>query len=135
MYEIIKAVINNKRYELSDILKKIDTLWVQGDLTDENKAELVALAQNGADPSKSVDVLAKLAELDMKIKALEEKLAENTPEEPIEAIEDYVAGRWYRTGAKVRFDGKAYVCTAPENVVCVWSPADYPAYWSEIAEG
>ena len=133
MYEIIKSVINNKQYELSDILKKIDTLWVQDDLTDEQKEELVALAQGGADPAKSVDILAKLTELDMKIKALEERLAE-APEEPTEETEEYVAGKWYRTGARVRFEGKVYVCTAPENEVCVWSPIDYPAYWSEVTE-
>ena len=28
MYEIVKNVINSKTYELTDILTKIDTLWV-----------------------------------------------------------------------------------------------------------
>lgn len=35
MYEIIKSVIQSGRYELTDMLTKIDTLWVQGSLTDD----------------------------------------------------------------------------------------------------
>ena len=33
MYEIVKNVINSKTYELTDILTKIGTLWVQGSLS------------------------------------------------------------------------------------------------------
>ena len=45
MYQIIEAVIQSKRYELNDILKKIDTIWVQGDLTDAQREELVELVE------------------------------------------------------------------------------------------
>ena len=34
MYQIIHDVITSKRYELRDMLSKIDTIWVQWDLTD-----------------------------------------------------------------------------------------------------
>ena len=34
MYQTIKNVINSTRYELGDMLTKIDTIWIQGDLTD-----------------------------------------------------------------------------------------------------
>lgn len=37
MKTIIENVILSGRYELSDMLKKIDTLWIQGELADENK--------------------------------------------------------------------------------------------------
>ena len=50
MYEIFKNVINSKRYNLDDMLKKIDTLWVQGDITEEQKNELVTFAQANANP-------------------------------------------------------------------------------------
>lgn len=53
MYEIVKNVIQSGRYELSDMLKKIDVIWLQGDLTDGQKAELVSLAQSNADPENS----------------------------------------------------------------------------------
>lgn len=35
------------------MLKKIDTLWVQNDITEEQRKELVALAQENADPEQS----------------------------------------------------------------------------------
>ena len=76
MYEIIKNVISNKRYDLEDITKKIDTLWVQSDLTDEQKEELITLARENFDPNNKVAVLAKLAELEKKIEALQGQLTE-----------------------------------------------------------
>lgn len=44
MYEIFKNVINSKEYSLEDILKKIDTKWVQSEITDEQRDELITLA-------------------------------------------------------------------------------------------
>ena len=62
MYEIFKNVIESKRYSLDDMLKKIDTLWVQGDITEEQRKELVTLAQTNADPSQSNAPLQKQIE-------------------------------------------------------------------------
>lgn len=59
MYEVIKAVIESGRYELYDMLKKIDTCWVQGDITDEQRTELVKLAQENANPDNSYAPLQK----------------------------------------------------------------------------
>ena len=61
MYEIFKNVINSKRYNLDDMLKKIDTLWVQGDITEEQKKELVTLAQTNA---RSLTFKRPIAEAD-----------------------------------------------------------------------
>lgn len=44
MYDIIKNVITSGSYELTDILKKIDTIWLQGTLTEEQRTELIDLA-------------------------------------------------------------------------------------------
>ena len=41
----------------------------------------------------------------------------------------YTAGTWYYRGDKVSFEGSGYTCIAPEGVVCVWSPVEYPQYW------
>ena len=35
MYEIVKNVIESGQYELTDMLKKIDTIWFQGTLDDD----------------------------------------------------------------------------------------------------
>ena len=37
MYDVIKDVINTKRYVLADMLHTIDTLWAQGDLDDDQR--------------------------------------------------------------------------------------------------
>lgn len=53
MFKIIEDVINAGRYSLNDILKKIDTIWIQGDLTDEEKTNLVNMAREHALPENS----------------------------------------------------------------------------------
>ena len=73
MYEIFKNVINAKEYSLEDILKKIDTKWVQSEITDEQRDELITLAQANANPENSNAPLQKqIEELSKKHIALEE---------------------------------------------------------------
>lgn len=57
MYDIIKNVIQSKNYELVDILKKIDTMWIQGSITEENRNELIELARENANPENSYSSL------------------------------------------------------------------------------
>lgn len=130
MYEILRDVIASKRYELSDMLRKIDTLWVQGSLNDEQRTELIKLAQDNANPQDSMDFAGKLAELEARVEKLEQ--AENPVEPQPEEYPPFVMGHWYYTGDKVTFEGKRYTCIAPKGAVCVWSPKDYPTYWEEV---
>lgn len=132
MYEIIKSVIQSGRYELTDMLTKIDTLWVQSSLTDDERTELIDIARSGADPTQGVDVLEKLSDLDKRLKVLEN--AGTTDPEPGEEYPEYVAGKWYYKDDKITHSGKRYICIAPDGVVCVWSPEEYPAYWQEATE-
>lgn len=125
MFEIIKNVIKEGRYDLAELLLKIETLWVQGSLTDEQKTELVQQAQENADFGNSLDIIAKIEELDARVRALE---GGETGEE----ISEYIPGKWYYNGDKVTFNGKNYVCIAPGGQVCTWSPSEYPTYWDEI---
>ena len=127
MYDVIRDVINTQRYVLADMLHKIDTLWAQGDLDDRQRTELIALAQGNVDMAQEVNVLAKLEELEQRVKALE-----TGSTEPGEAYPDYVVGKWYYSGDKITFEGGKYKCIAPDGVVCVWSPKEYPVYWEEI---
>lgn len=129
MYTIIKSVIENGLYSLTDLLKKIETQWVQGNLTDAEREELIALAREKADAQNSIDILAKLEELDKRVKDLEN--AEVT-EPDAEEYPEYSPGKWYYAGDKVTFEGEQYECIAPEGQVCTWSPAEYPAYWKMI---
>lgn len=72
MYDVIKDVINTRRYVLADMLHKIDTLWAQGDIDDEQRTDLIALAQGNADKTQEMNVLEKLKELEQRVRALEE---------------------------------------------------------------
>ena len=136
MKNVIKKVIESKNYELSDMLKKIDTLWVQGSITEDVKNELSAMARSNASMQNSIDVLSKLEEFNKRLAALEEEVkalkGDETETETEESGPQFETGKWYYSGDKVSFEGNTYVCTAPEDVACVWSPKDYPSYWEQL---
>jgi len=140
MYNIIKNVIQSKGYELADMLRKIDTLWVKGSITEEEREELISFAQGNAQTGNSVDLIRKLEELDKRVSVVEKSLlqsGEEDTEEPAEPIiyPEFVQDKWYYRGNKVSFEGAVYECIAPENVVCVWSPSVYPTYWQRCDSG
>ena len=140
MYSTIKSVIESGRYELNDMLKKIDTIWLQGGITDEQKDELVELAREKADPAQSYAPLqeqldqafAKISALESRVSVLE---AGETPEpapEPEEWpqwVQPTGAHDAYNTGDKVTYNGKHYQSTINGNV---WSPDAYPAGWQLV---
>lgn len=155
MYKIIKAVIESKRYELEDMLKKLDSFWVQGSIADVEYEELVSLARMLALPENSYagtqqrfDALYKeIAELKARVSTLESAKNENSGDEPTEenpdepTVEDYPAyvaptgaHDAYFAGAKVTYNGARYVCVAPEGVAVVWNPDVMPSYWAEVIE-
>ena len=140
MYDVVMNVIKSKNYELKDILKKIDTLWVQGSISEEERAELFDLARQNAEVQQSIDLLEKVEEHEKRLAELEELVKnltaskEDDEEVTEESYEEYVSGRWCKNGDIFTFEGKVFKCIAPEGVTCVWSPNDYPAYWEEYAE-
>ena len=130
MYSVVENVLKQGGYNLNDIIRKIDSLWVKGSLTDEEKESLITLARNGAKPENSLDILSKLDELEKRVRALETDT--NKPEDNTETYPEYQDGKWYYNGDKCSFEGANYVCIAPEGVVCVWSPSAYPTYWEKV---
>lgn len=144
MYKIIKAVIESKRYELSEMLTKIDTFWVQGTLTEDERAELVSLARENALPENSYagiqEQLATLfkivAEHDQRIKALEGASAgeSSDSEDCPEYIQPTGAHDAYKRGDKVTYNGNRYLCVALEGVAVVWSPDVMPDYWHLLTD-
>lgn len=134
MYNIIKTVLETGKFELTDVIRKIDKVWLEGKITDEERAELVALAQDKANPQYSLDLIAKVEELDKRVKALETQKSTPDDEEVIEEYNPFIVGKWYYGGDKVSFEDNNYECTAPDGVVCTWSPTEYPAYWNLIEQ-
>lgn len=127
MYDVIKNVIKEGNFVLSELLSKIDYFFAKGSLTESEYADLKENARSTAEPSKEADLFAKLMELEARVKNLEEGGVGNEVES---TVEEFVVGKWYYNGNKCLWEGKVYTCIAPEGTACVWSPADYPAYWN-----
>lgn len=141
MYESIKNLLENGNYELADILKKINTVWLKGCITEEEMEELETLAREKANTDSSIDVINKLKEIDLKMQEFDTRITKlenpegEEPEEPTEeTYPAYVPGKWYYNGDNCSENGKNYTCIAPQGQVCVWSPSEYPAYWQEAAK-
>lgn len=48
MFEIVKNVILGKNYKLEDMLNKINVLWLESKLSDEEKTSLISLSRENA---------------------------------------------------------------------------------------
>ena len=147
MFEIIKNVIKNKDFELKDILYKINKMYIESAITEEEKAQLDELARENAVAENSYAPLqeqidnanARIDKLEARIEDLENKeTGEVTePEEPIETDEypEYKqptgAHDCYNTGMKMTFNGEKYICKIDG---CVWDPITYPAAWEKVVE-
>lgn len=140
MYEVIRDVVRSREFELKDILNKINTIWIRGDLTEEQMAELTELARNNAKAENSYAPLQEQIDNAIsRIDKLEERIAnlEGTeePTEPTEEYPEYVqptgAHDAYRVGDKITYNGKKYICKVDG---CVWNPDTYPAGWEEVVE-
>ncbi len=135
MYEIIKSVINAKHYELSDMIKKINVVWIQGNISESEKDELVSLAQELAKPENSFAPLQDqmdrafglIRDLTDRVEALEGS-GQATEEYP-EYVQPTGYHDAYKRGSKITYDGKRYICIAPEGVAVVWPPDVMPDYW------
>lgn len=140
MYEIIKSVINSGDYELKDILYKINKMWIESAITEEQKTELDNLARVYANAENSYAPLQKqinniYTELDSIKSRLNVLKGTEEPAEPVEEYPEYVqptgAHDAYNTGDKITYNGKKYVCKMDG---CVWNPDTYPAGWEEVVE-
>lgn len=132
MYDIIKNVIASGVFDLNAILTKINMLWLESSITDDQRDSLVTAARDAADPQASyaplqqqIDKLAAdITSLSARVTTLEGTSTE-TPEYP-----DYVqptgAHDAYNAGDTVTYNGKHYVCQLDG---CVWSPDVYPDGW------
>lgn len=144
MYDIIKNVIENKDYELVDMLYKINKMYIESEITEEQKEELDNLARSNANAENSYAPLQKqLDNTNARIDSLEERIAKlegETTEEPSEPVQEdeypeYVqptgAHDAYNIGMGCTFNGEKYICLING---CVWDPITYPAGWQKVTE-
>lgn len=141
MYEVIKNVINNKGYKLEEILYKINVMYVEAMLTEEQKTELEGLARQNANPENSYapiqeqidNIYIEINKIKAEIKEL--KGGQETEEPEQEEYPEYVqptgAHDAYKIGDKVTYNGKKYICKLDN---CVWNPDTYPAGWEKVID-
>lgn len=145
MYEIVKNVIVSGNFKLKDMSKKIDTLWVQGDLTEEQRTELISLMKEHLNPESEKpeqielykQILAKYDALEERVRKLEN--GEVKPE-PAPSVEVPVWEPWdgisdrYQYGAVVTIDQKYYISTFQGQNT--WMPGSLgtEGLWKEISK-
>jgi len=146
MYQDIKEIIKSKQYELRDILKKINTVWLKSYISKEEMEELEDLARENANAENSYAPLqeqinniynVELADIKNRLAKLEQESGQEV-EEPTEPVEEYPAyvqptgaHDAYNEGDKITYNGKKYVCKMNG---CVWTPDAYPQGWEEVIE-
>ena len=137
MYNLIKTVINNGGYKLSDILYKAKKMYVTGDITEQQLDEITRLATGGVNPdAERPDVLEMLKSLSERIEALEKQMGGNTA--PDGEYEEWTPwdgiSNKYQPGAIVSHNGKVWISEyAGQNV---WEPGAVgtEAMWREVSE-
>ena len=144
MFEIVKNVILSKNFKLEDLLSKIDVIWLQSKLSDEEKETLINLARENALAENSYKPLQEQLnnlykafdnfkeEVNARLNTLEGK---EDVEEPVEEYPPFVkpngAHDCYNEGDKITYNKKKYICKINGYV---WSPDEYPAAWQEVVE-
>ena len=151
MYEIIKNVIESGDYELKDYLHKINRMYMENEITEEQKNELDNLARENANAENSyVPLQEQIDKAFEEINLLKETINANaigmsalkdaveklggkieTPaEQPKEEYPQHIqptgAHDAYNTGDKITYNGKKYIYKING---CVWSPKEYPNAW------
>lgn len=75
----LENIISRRDYSLADLEEKIDKCWLDNKISEADRDELMQLAADNAKDSLQVDVIAKLANLEERVFALEHP----EPEYPI----------------------------------------------------
>ena len=149
MKSIFENVINTGVYDLGDMVNKINAHHVEGNLTDEERTELLELARNNPDPTYSYRswqdaanaLVTEINELKATVVTLQEQvnsLLEIEPVDPVEPepVEEYpeyeirYAHNPYQIGDKITYKGEHYESLITPNS---WTPEAYPAGWKKIA--
>ena len=151
MYEIIKSVIEGGAFKLNDLSNKIDTLWVGGKLTDEERENLISLMSDHLNPAteapQDYELLARqIADLKETVSSLSDRVTvleggETEPEKPTGVVIperepwDGISNQ-YQYGEVVTHNGKYWqnVLSGQQNV---WEPESVGVderYWKEITK-
>lgn len=132
MFETLRQLISVGGYRLDDMLLRIDTMYASGRLDEDERAQLIDLAQTNADQ------YVLLPSLEERVSALEERVSSLEMAGDPNHGGDGVVPEWvrptgkdtmYNKGDLVMFNGKKYQCL--KNNVST-SPEEDSSRWSEV---
>lgn len=140
MYNAIKNVIESKDYKLEDILYKINKMWMESAITEEQKTELDNLARENANAVNSYaplqeqidNIYIELSSIKNRLNSLEGTEEPVEPEEYPQFKQPTGSHDAYNTGDKITYNDKKYVCKMDG---CVWAPDVYLEGWEEVVKG
>lgn len=144
-YEIIKNVIKTGDFKLEDMTVKINTYWIQGEISEEQKAELIALMKEHLNPETEMpEALQMCRALKEEVESLKERVTKlengGVAPEPPAGIEvpawepwDGISDR-YQYGSVVTIDQKYYIDTFQGQNT--WMPGGMgtEGLWKEISK-
>lgn len=147
MYEIIKNIIENGAFRVSDLTNKIDTLWAESKLSDDERNQLVQMMVDHLNPNSEAPELKEMYErLEARVATQEEEVKKLKGEEPGGGEEGTVTvPAWepwdgisdkYKYGAVVTHNGK-YFLDVLQGMQNTWEPESAGVderYWKEITK-
>ena len=123
MYNSVLIVIQSGEYNLSDLTKKIDTLWLKSYLTDDERESLTKLAIEKANPDAGLPSFSdRMAALEKRVSKLEGNLSsggDSGSSDWPEWVQPTGAHDAYAKGSQVTHNGERYVSRIDANV---WEP-------------
>ena len=145
MYEIIKVIIQSGNFIVSDITRKIDTLWAESKLTDEERQQLSEMMIDYINPNTQAPELKELyLQLKEEVAILKEEVAKLKGTGGIDP-DPAAIPQWkpwdgistdYQTGAVVEHNGKYYK-NVLEGMQNTWEPGSAGVderYWKETTK-
>ena len=136
MYNSVLIVIQSGEYNLSDLTKKIDTLWLKSYLTDDERESLTKLAIEKANPDAGLPSFSeRMAALEKRVSKLEGNLSsggDSGSSDWPEWVQPTGAHDAYAKGSQVTHNGEKYVSQIDANV---WEPGMFgsESLWSKQA--
>lgn len=146
MFEIIKSVIENGIFRVNDLTNKIDTLWAESKLSDDERNQLVQMMTDYLNPASEAPELKEMyGRLEARVSTLEAEVQAPKGEEPGGGEESGTVPVWepwdgisskYQYGAVVTHNEK-YFLDVLQGMQNTWEPESVGVderYWKEITK-
>lgn len=146
MYDIIKNIIENGAFRVGDLTTKIDTLWAESKLTDDERSQLIQMMTDYLNPASEAPELKEMYErLETHVATLEAEVQTLKGEEPGGGEEAGTVPAWepwdgisskYQYGAVVTHNEK-YFLNVLQGMQNTWEPESAGVderYWKEITK-